>query len=74
MSQATVVARDAPEYGRGYRFIEVDCGHGTTTSVYRNGDDLVVADADIVRVMLLRHYYAERCRCTKALRRRYGVE
>jgi hypothetical protein len=70
---ATLTARDAVEYGPGWRSIEIDCEHGTTTSAYKNGDDLTLADADIVRVMLLRHYEAERCRCTKALRRRYGV-
>ncbi len=70
---ATLTARDAVEYGPGYRFVEVDCKHGTTTSVYRNGEDLQLSDADIVRVMLLRHHMAERCSCTRRLRKRYGV-
>ena len=70
---ATLTARAAPEYGPDWRYIEIDCDHGTTTSAYKNGDDLQLDDVDVVKVMLLKHYYAERCRCTKALRRRYGV-
>ncbi len=70
---ATLTARAAPEYGASYRYIEIDCDHGTTTSAYRNGEDLTLSDADIVRVMLLRHYFTERCNCTRRLRKRYGV-
>jgi hypothetical protein len=70
---ATLTARDAAEYGPGWRFIEIDCDHGTTTSVYKNGNDLTLHDTDIVRAMLLEHYDTERCCCTEALRRRYDV-
>lgn len=72
---AKLTVRDA-ESGAGWRVIAIDCAHGTTTSVYKNGDGpdvLVLSDADIVRATLARHYDAERCRCTRRLRKRYGV-
>jgi hypothetical protein len=70
---ATLTARDAVEYGPGRRFIGIDCDHGTTTSVYKNGDDLQLTDADIVRATVAKHWYTEGCRCTRKLRRWSGV-
>lgn len=72
---ATLTVRDA-EYGAGWRIIAIDCAHGTTTSLYRNGDDagaVQLSDAAIVRATVARHYLAERCRCTRKLRTRYGL-
>ena len=73
MSTATLAARDAPDLGPGWRVIELDCDHGTTQSAYKNGAAVPLSDAAVVRVMLLRHSAAERCRCTRRLRKRYGV-
>jgi hypothetical protein len=70
---ATLTARAAPEYGPDWRYIEIDCDHGTTQGAYAPGPDPSVGDAEIVRVMLLRHYLTEGCRCTRRLRKRYGV-
>jgi hypothetical protein len=70
---AKLTARDAPDLGPGWRVLELDCDHGTTQSAYKNGDAAPLSDTAVVRVMLLRHYDAERCNCTRKLRRRYGA-
>ncbi len=70
---ATLIARDAVEYGPGWRYVEIDCSHDTTTSAYKNGEDFALSDADVVRTMLLKHYSVEGCSCTRRLRKRYGL-
>jgi len=72
---ATLAARDAPEHGEGVRYLEIDCPHGRTQSAFKNAAPPAtqVAEADAVKMMLLRHYLTERCACTAELRRRYGM-
>ena len=77
MSQrATLTAHDAPQYGPGWRRLVLDCPHGTTEGAYRNSENpeaLQLSDAGVVKALLVRHYDAERCRCTLELRRRHGL-
>jgi hypothetical protein len=71
MSRATLIAEDID----GGRQLTLDCPHGQTLGLYANGETSPVqlTDADVARALLLRHYQQERCRCTRHLRRRYGV-
>ena len=74
MSKATITAEDAPEYGPSVRRIVVDCEHGTSTAHLVSPPGAPsFGDATIVQMLLLRHFEAERCRCTRSLRRRYGL-
>jgi hypothetical protein len=73
VSTATLTGRAAPELGDGWRVVTIDCRHGTTTVHYRSSERSPVTDTDVAQVALTRHYATERCRCTAALRRRYGV-
>ncbi len=60
----------------GARLVVVDCAHGQTAGVYRDGTEPAAAlldDPMVVRAVLERHDEAAGCRCTAALRRRYGV-
>ena len=73
MSGTTLTARDQ----NGARVLTVDCQHGTTTLAYATGTGpgaLRLTDADVARLALLKHFSEEGCRCTRELRRRYGVE
>ena len=73
---ATLTAEDAPDLGPGWRRLALDCEHGTTEGAFKNGDGShapSLGDAAIVRLLLLRHFEAERCWCTRSLRRRYGL-
>ena len=72
MSGATLTATDRD----GARVLTVDCKHGTTTLAYANGADpdaLQVTDTFAARLALAKHFDTEGCRCTRELRRRYGV-
>jgi len=51
----------------------VDCEHGTTEVGLLNGEASGITAADAARVALAKHYGEEGCRCTRALRRKYGV-
>ena len=73
---ATLTATPAPEHGERAKLFTLDCRHGTTTMLVLPAADPAAAvphEQAVVRLMLLRHYVAERCRCTLALRRRYGL-
>jgi|SoiMethySBSTD1v2_1073268.scaffolds.fasta_scaffold2850611_2 hypothetical protein len=64
---ATLTAETTPG---GNRVWTVDCRHGTTRCAVV--DDEVV-DREAARLVIASHYAYERCRCTRKLRRRYGV-
>lgn len=72
MISATLTATDQA----GARVLTVDCPHGETSIAYVNGTDpgaLQITDAAAAVMALARHYEEERCRCTRKLRRRFGV-
>ncbi len=74
MFRATLTARDAPKRGPGWRSVVLDCGQGQTVLAYKNVECRAqVTDAELVRVMLAKHYLTEPCACMAELRRRYGV-
>ena len=74
MTRATLTAEDASEFGAGVRRIVLDCPHATSTAHLVSPPGAPpAADAAIVQMLLLRHFEAERCRCTRSLRRRYGL-
>ena len=74
MSKATLIAEDAIEHGPGVRRLVLDCPHGTSTAHLVSPPGAPpLGDATIVQMLLLRHFEAERCRCTRSLRRRYGL-
>ena len=75
-TDATLTIAPAPEHGPGVRSIVLDCEHGRTEAAYANGTALTaaqLADAAVVQAVIARHYETERCRCTAALRKRYGL-
>lgn len=57
----------------GGSLIVVDCAHGTTQVSLVNGQATGITEVHAAALALARHYDAERCRCTRSLRRRYGV-
>jgi hypothetical protein len=60
----------------GQRVPEVDCDHGTTSIAVMGGgtpDMAAPGEALMVTLALMRHYEAEQCGCTAALRRKYGA-
>ncbi|MGD9892799.1 MAG: hypothetical protein AB7R89_23075 [Dehalococcoidia bacterium] len=65
---ATITAED---YGNT-RILTIDCKHATTTIALIAAAG-VVDDVTGVRLGLIKHYAEEGCRCTRHLRRRYGV-
>ena len=66
MSTATLTVRDRDD---GLKEFEVDCSHGTTSSLGSvNGD---VTEAAIVAAVVLKHFSEERCACTADLREQY---
>ena len=66
MSTATLTVRDR---ANGLKEFEVDCPHGTTSSIgSMNGD---VTEAAIVAAVVLKHFSEERCACTADLREQY---
>jgi hypothetical protein len=76
MSQATLTAEPAPDLAPDARQITIDCKHGTTTLTIVPPRDSTAAkphEAACVRLALLKHYSEEGCRCTRQLRRRYGI-
>ena len=69
---ATLTATDMS----GARVLTVDCPHGETSIAYINAttpEALKVTDTAAGVMALARHFDEERCRCTRALRRKYGV-
>ncbi len=69
---ATLTATDMS----GARVLTVDCPHGETSIAYINAtapDALKVTDTAAAVMALVKHYGEEGCRCTRALRRKYGV-
>jgi hypothetical protein len=54
--------REAPELGRGGREYELGCPHGTTRAVALP-DAVEFTDAEVARLMLLRHRLQKRCGC-----------
>lgn len=72
---ATLTITPARQYAPDARLFEVDCVHGTTS--------LVVLPAPVAennppdtfhaRTAIARHFAEEHCRCTRQLRRRFGV-
>jgi hypothetical protein len=50
----------------------VDCPHATTQGWLIPGP-VTPTDADLIRHLLERHRAEEGCRCTRGLRRRYGL-
>ena len=71
MSQATLTAESLPRPA-GARLVTLDCPHGATTGLVIPGGGPSL-DVAIVRTILAKHYRTERCRCTRALRVRYGL-
>jgi hypothetical protein len=69
-STATLTVRDDGPV----RYIQVDCRHATTTVALIAGGGHVIDPLAGARLGLLRHYAEEGCRCTRRLRRRYGVD
>ncbi len=69
---ATLDIAERGDLAPGARVLSVDCAHATTTITVVPGP-LPVADALLVRVALVKHFAEEGCRCTKALRQRYGI-
>ncbi len=60
----------------GERALVIDCRHATTTILVTNGtapDAPQISDVAVVQMGLARHHGEQGCRCTLALRRRYGV-
>jgi hypothetical protein len=58
----------------GGRVVQVDCPHATTTVAYLPARGDVADDRMLTRLTLAKHYAEEGCRCTRHLRRRYGLE
>ena len=75
VSKVTITASDTAELGEGWRRVALDCPHGTTTAHYANGraGHLQLAEVDVVRALLMKHHAEQQCRCTRSLRRRYGL-
>jgi hypothetical protein len=70
MSTATLTA----ETIAGSRVIVLACRHGELMAAPTvPGATLRETDGAVVATLLRLHYRAERCRCTRKLRRRYGV-
>ena len=73
---ATLIHRPVPAYGDTVSELVVDCEHGTTTlTVFQPRDPTAarVHEAACARLALAKHYDEERCRCTRELRRRFGL-
>ena len=68
---ATLTITPSP-YGLDVRHLILDCEHGET-SVHIVGRAPEAHEVAAVRLALARHYEAEGCRCTLALRRGYGL-
>ena len=76
--EATLTITAFPARGAAGRTVAatVACPHGTTTiSRTRDTDPGArrATDADVARLALVEHHGTEGCRCTRELRRRYGV-
>lgn len=72
MSRATLIARPAPELAPDAVLYIVDCDHGRTEAAMLPGP-VPIPEAVFVRLAVAKHYSVEGCRCTRHLRRRYGV-
>jgi len=73
-SAATLTIAAAPDTP-GVRVVILDCAHGRTEAAYANGTPPAaqLTDAAVVQAVIAKHYETEGCRCTLALRRRYGL-
>ncbi len=73
---ATLTDVPVPMLGEDVKQIVVDCRHGTTTLtiVAPNPEAMQRQEMAATRLALVKHYEEERCRCTRRLRKRYGVE
>lgn len=69
---AKLTIEPRPDLGANVKSFVVDCPHGTTSAVLFPGQ-AVVGDAMVVTSILDRHHAVEGCRCTRLLRRRYGL-
>lgn len=72
MMAAALTVRPAPEAGPDARRFVVDCRHGTTEAYLVPGA-VALAEAQVIRYLLQRHYAEECCACTAGLRFRYGL-
>ena len=73
---ATLRIDDLSTLGPTGRRVTVDCEHGSTqlASVSTAGE-LDGADAFMVKVVLVKHYYQQRCCCLRSLwRQHFGCE
>jgi len=76
MTDATLTIAPSPEHGPTAKTLTLDCDHGQTVGVLIPGETLdayVPHELATVRLLLLKHWSVEGCRCTKALRARYGL-
>ena len=74
MSRATLKKRPV----KGVQFTEefvVDCEHGTTTVFAMNppGAAVQISDYQTSAMAVAKHYDEEHCRCTRQLRKRFGL-
>ena len=75
MSHATLTIDRIPHADNARAFV-VDCEHGTTTITVFAAPDPAKSPPDTVhaRLAVATHYAEEHCRCTRLLRRRFGIE
>lgn len=66
MSSAKLTVRDRAD---GLKEFEVDCPHGTTSSMGSMKGN--VTEAAIVAAVVLKHFAEEACACTAELRNQY---
>ena len=60
----------------GGRLLVVDCEHGQSSLAFMNGTDPEapqITEEQAARLVISHHYANEGCRCTRELRRRFGV-
>ncbi len=76
MSKTTLEVRPLQDGDRVGRPVRVDCRHGTTHIIYSEGQGpnaVRFTDVQLAALAVAKHYDEEGCRCTRRLRRRYGV-
>jgi len=69
---ATLTAEPASDLRPNAMRDTVDCPHATSTAIVLPGSAPPAAH-QIVQALVLKHFSEEGCRCTLALRRRYGL-
>jgi hypothetical protein len=74
-ARATLTVSPRPDLGPGWREAVVDCEHATTRAAYLNPPSGAggTSEAFIAAVAVGRHFGEERCSCTRALRKRFGM-